>query len=349
MAENEKFASAALASQDLADCDHPDGQPKEWHFGKKLDAELAKLRAEREQLAAEEKAANDRKRETERKAQQQEDEILKNASEADNFRVAEFASLRERIAQVKDAVEDILEAADREGESIGIESQAVREKRYEVERQMREEAKKVAETLKRIDEVEIREREQLAEKDEMLAKYRAASRYRVKQFQAQVEEKCMALGHKFKEDMNAVHKSVMEANAEIGVNVQEEVSRRLKAIGSAEDEIRDVDLAVNNGLSEVHNEVLRLQETARHQVKEVQVRDFALEDLIVQKVSSAMTSMDAASTAKCQAESLQRDAVQRRQGAAEALGDVFPRSTQFNLFGMKMDQSPHASRAWHMV
>jgi len=342
--ESEK--RSALVSQDPVD---DDGQKNEWHFGSSLDAELASMRAEREQLAKEEKAAKERKQETVRKAQLDEDEILKKASEASNFRVAEFSSLREKLAQVKDAVEDVLEAADREGESIGFESQAIREKRYEAERQLREEAKKVAATLKRINDVQTSEKEQLLEKDDMLAKYRAASRLRVQQLQKEAEERCTQLGRSFMEDMQTIHKSVLEAHAEIGLGVQEEVARRLKAMGSAEDEIRDVDLAVNDGLTSVHEEVLMLQEKAREQVKEVQVRDFAIEELIVQKVSDAMHAFEAASTARSQAESSQRDAKQRRQGAAEALGDVFPKSSQFNLYGMKMEQSPHASRAWHMV
>ena len=89
-----------------------DDQP-EWHTKRStVEKQLAELRAERDALRKQEQEAIGRKLEIQRRASEEESQLLAAADAADAANVAETSALRERMAMVKDQAEDVLVEAD---------------------------------------------------------------------------------------------------------------------------------------------------------------------------------------------------------------------------------------------
>ena len=115
---------------------------------------------------------------------------------------------------------------------------------------------------------------------------------------------------------------------------------RQQVLKSVDDDIHQIDLAVNQGLQEAKTRARDLQERSQQMIQEVQLRDFALEVELRQRVSTAVTVLDMAKTVKDSVATQHSAHEHRRRHTAKAFGDVFPRSTHFDLVGLQRAAKP---------
>lgn len=337
--------------QHVEDGAAPNGERhEEWHFHQPVfDAELQKIRAEREKLAAEELAAKEQQARAEREAHEEEEQLMHAATQADSARVAEFSALRDRLAEVKEAADELFQECDRQTEALGVQSNAVREKRYDHELALRKEAEKVASVMHQIEELEKRHKQLMQDKDNLSFQRRDASKKNIERIWRQEETQSSQLDSALQSELSIIYDSHAEVQSHLLRGMQEQWNGRQQVLSIAEKDIHSVDRTINAGLVVTHSKVLETEQKAHQQVMEVQARDFAIEDTISHKVQSAVAMMDDAVATKQRSDNAQLDSVQRRQGATEALGKVFPRTTQMNLFGVKSGQSRLASKAWAVM
>ena len=136
------------------------------------------------------------------------------------------------------------------------------------------------------------------------------------------------------EELEAVHEELKRAKEEIHCSVKEQVVLRQQVLKSVDQDIHRIDLAVNQGLEAAKTRARDLQQRAQEIIQEVQQRDFAMEEQLRRRVSTAMTVLDMAKTAKDSASTEHAGNEQRRRNTAKAFGDVFPRSNRFDLVGL---------------
>lgn len=136
------------------------------------------------------------------------------------------------------------------------------------------------------------------------------------------------------EELEAVHEELKRAKEEIHCSVKEQVMLRQQVLKSVDQDIHRIDLAVNQGLEAAKTRARDLQQRAQEIIQEVQQRDFAMEEQLRRRVSTAMTVLDMAKTAKDSASTEHVGNEQRRRNTAKAFGDVFPRSNRFDLVGL---------------
>eukprot|EP00439_Symbiodinium_sp_Y106_P062239 s565_g9.t1 len=322
----------------MADEDRPataEEEPAEWHFkAPALEAELAKLRAQREALRQEEIAAIRRRDETTAEGNRREQELLDGAAKAEGARVAEFAALRERMGEVKDQVEDTLAEAEEKELALAEECRGLRAERIETEKGLREEAAKLRAVTRRTEELEDAEREELQRMAAAHAAVREAARKRSKELQDQTEKKAREMRNDLVVELEKVHAELKKAKEGIYEGVQAEVVRRQQVVLTVDDEIKSIDRVVNENLEEAKDRARHLEDRTHRLILETQARDFALETKLCDHVARAVAALEVASTVKAGAAVEHKDAERRRRGTAKALGDVFPRSTNFNLVGM---------------
>lgn len=330
----------------------PDGEQHlpEWHFNQAaVDAELQEIGAEREKLAAEELAAKEQQARAEREAHEEEEQLMQAAMQADAARVAEFSALRDRLAEVKDAADELFEECDRQTEALGEQSNAARERRYDEEIALRTEASKVASIMQRVQDLEHNHARLMQEKDSQSSQRRDATRRNIEQIHKQAEMQAFQIDSALQRELRIVHDSHLQVQGHFLKGMKDQWHGRQEALSAAENDIRSVDRTVNTNLVSTHAKVLENEQKAHRQVMELQAQDFATEDALSHKVQSAVAAMDEAVAAKHRSDNTQLDAVQRRQGATDALGKIFPRTTQMNLFGVKPGQSQLASKAWAVL
>lgn len=329
----------------------PDGDRlPEWHFHQPVfDAELQKIRGEREKLAAEELAAKQQQACAEREAHEEEEQLMHAATQADSARVAEFSALRDRLAEVKEAADELFQECDGQTEAFGEQSNAARERRYDHELALRKEAGKVASVMQQIEELERRHEQLMQDKDSLAFQRRDASKKNIERINRQAEMQSSQLDSALQSELRIIYDSHAQVQSQILKGMKEQWNGRQQVLSVAEKDIRSVDRTVNAGLVVTHSKVLDTEQKAHQQVMEVQTRDFAIEDTISHRVQSAVAIMDDAVAAKQRSDNTQLDSLQRRQGATDALGKVFPRTTQMNLFGVKPGQSRLASKAWAVM
>ena len=135
-------------------------------------------------------------------------------------------------------------------------------------------------------------------------------------------------------ELQAVHDELRRAKAEIQRNVKDQVLLRQKVLNSVDQDIHNIDLAVNQGLDDAKRRARDLHQRAQEIIQEVQQRDFAMEEQLRRRVSTAITVLDMAKTAKDSASTEHAGNEQRRRHTAKAFGDVFPRSSRFDFSGL---------------
>ncbi|CAE7363186.1 unnamed protein product [Symbiodinium necroappetens] len=339
MADEDRPATAEEALLVVVIFDHSDcgtsQETAEWHFkAPALEAELAKLRAQREALRQEEIAALRRRDETVAEGNRREQELLDGAAAAEGARVAEFAALRERMGEVKDQVEDTLAEAEEKELALAEECRGLRAERIETEKGLREEAAKLRAVTRRTEELEDAEREELRRMAAAHAAVREAARKRSKELQEQTEKKAREMRNDLVVELEKVHAELKKAKEGIYEGVQAEVVRRQQVVLTVDDEIKSIDRVVNENLEEAKDRARHLEDRTHRLILETQARDFALETKLCDHVARAVAALEVASTVKAGAAVEHKDAERRRRGTAKALGDVFPRSTNFNLVGM---------------
>eukprot|EP00931_Biecheleriopsis_adriatica_P114691 TRINITY_DN90609_c0_g1_i1.p1 TRINITY_DN90609_c0_g1~~TRINITY_DN90609_c0_g1_i1.p1 ORF type:complete len:344 (-),score=96.56 TRINITY_DN90609_c0_g1_i1:302-1333(-) len=333
------------AAEEQEEDEPGDGQadkPTEWHYSAAHTSELTNMKQEIARLASEQAAAHSRMKQIEAEAEQEEAEILEKAAKADAFRVAEFSSLRERLAEVKDASDDALLECDAKAEALGEAANKLRDARYETERGMKEEAKKVEAIMRRIEEIDVSERELMSQHERLMSERREESRRKLQKLSQETRARAAALEKQSMEDLYRVQEQIREAKAGIHDGLKQEVLRRQQAMKAADDDIHRVDKAVNEGLGKTKSQVQDLYQSTREKVSEVQSRDFAFETELAKKVADSVSNLEAATEARHMAEAAHRESTKQRQGTAESFGGIFPRSTNFNLFGGR--SSPPSSR-----
>lgn len=136
------------------------------------------------------------------------------------------------------------------------------------------------------------------------------------------------------QELQAVHDELKAAKAEIHSNVKGQVLLRQQVLNSVDQDIHSIDLLVNQGLEAAKTRARELHQRAAEIISEVQQRDFAMEEQLRSKVSTACAVLDMAKTAKDSQSTEHKGNEQRRRNTARAFGDVFPRSNRFNLVGL---------------
>ena len=307
----------------------------EWYTKKStVEKQLADLRSQREALRKQEQEAHSRKVEIERRASAEEHDLLSAADAADAANVAETSALRERMAMVKDQAEETLCEADEREHEFAEECRHLRVDRIEAEKDLRGETKKLKEVFQRIDEAEAEYRGALQQQNEELQKKRQEFRQRRQERIQQTETKAMEMKRELMKELEAVHEELKRAKEEIHCSVKEQVVLRQQVLKSVDQDIHRIDLAVNQGLEAAKTRARDLQQRAQEIIQEVQQRDFAMEEQLRRRVSTAMTVLDMAKTAKDSASTEHVGNEQRRRNTAKAFGDVFPRSNRFDLVGL---------------
>lgn len=317
-----------------------DEQP-EWYTKKDVvEKQLARMREERDALKKQELDSREQQKLIEEEASQRETDILQSASAAEAAQVAETSALRERMAQVKDQAEDLMLDADEQELAYAEECRHLRLERLTAEKGLREEAKKLKDLAKQIEEVEVEQLEALKKQDVELQKRRQVLRQRRQQLLEETEAKALEMKSELMKELEAVHEELKKAKVEIHRGVQEEVLLRQQVLKSVDDDIHQIDLAVNQGLQEAKTRARDLQERSQQMIQEVQLRDFALEVELRQRVSTAVTVLDMAKTVKDSVATQHSAHEHRRRHTAKAFGDVFPRSTHFDLVGLQRAAKP---------
>lgn len=311
-----------------------DEQP-EWHTKRStVERQLLELRTERESLRKQEQEAQARKAEIERRASEEESALLAAADVADGANVAETSALRERMAMVKDQAEDVLVEADEREHEFAEECRHLRVDRIEAEKGLREETKKLKVFSKNIDEVETEYHEALRRQTAELQTKRQENWKRRQDLVQQTETKALEMKDELMKELQAVHDELRRAKAEIQRNVKDQVLLRQKVLNSVYQDIHNIDLAVNQGLDDAKSRARDLHQRAQEIIQEVQQRDFAMEEQLRRRVSTAITVLDMAKTAKDSASTEHAGNEQRRRHTAKAFGDVFPRSSRFDFSGL---------------
>ncbi|CAJ1350312.1 unnamed protein product [Effrenium voratum] len=308
----------------------------EWHTPKAVqDAKIARLRSEREALRQQELEELRRRENIEKAAQEREHALLSEASAGEAANVAETSALRERMAEIKDAAEDLLVDADQRELRFAEDCRHLRADRLDVEKGLREEAKKLKEISLQIDEVQACEEAALQQQEQLLSQRRAAARQQRYTLLEETQRCSLEMKQELMKELGAVHEELSKAKAEIQKGIVEEVLLRQQVLRAVGDDIQQIDQDVNRGLEEAKARARDLQERAQHIIKETQVRDFSMEEHLQRRVSTAVAVLDMASSVKALAAAEHRATEQRRCGTGQALGDVFPRSTHFNMVGLR--------------
>ncbi|CAE7321381.1 unnamed protein product, partial [Symbiodinium pilosum] len=218
--------------------------------------------------------------------------------------------------------------------ALAEECRGLRADRLETEKGLREEAAKLRALTQRMEELEVAERAELRRMAEAHAAVREAAWKRTKELQEETEKQAREMRTNLAAELEKVHAELKQAKEGIYQGVQAEVVRRQEVGLTLDDEIKSIDRVVNDNLEEAKGRARYLEEKTQRLVKETQARDFALENKLCDHVARAVAALEVASTVKAGISVEHQENERRRRGTAKAFGDVFPRSTNFNLVGM---------------
>ncbi|CAJ1461967.1 unnamed protein product, partial [Effrenium voratum] len=245
--------------------------PKAVQVGRQGDAKIARLRSEREALRQQELEELRRRENIEKAAQEREHALLSEASAGEAANVAETSALRERMAEIKDAAEDLLVDADQRELRFAEDCRHLRADRLDVEKGLREEAKKLKEISLQIDEVQACEEAALQQQEQLLSQRRAAARQQRYTLLEETQRCSLEMKQELMKELGAVHEELSKAKAEIQKGIVEEVLLRQQVLRAVGDDIQQIDQDVNRGLEEAKARARDLQERAQHIIKETQL------------------------------------------------------------------------------
>jgi len=305
---------------------------EEWHFDEASHAlGVDQLRSHCRALKEREAAARKRAQLAEEQAEDEIQKVLRGAEEGEVQRARQLAGLRSELVEVQHREEQLREDCQHQLAAVQRKIEAERDRRRRLEEALREEPRRAAEAARHLQEVQDAEYEQLRHKDNQLRTHRAAAQREVLEVQRAAEQQVRDVEQRMHLDLAVMQRELDELLQQAQYSVQCTVQDRRHVHATAEGDVRTVDRQVLQGLTATHREAQRLQDDAVEQVKEVQARDFALESLLHKHTGEALASLGCSAEEKRQAALLEHEHRQRNAAAVKALGETFPRSTQYQL------------------
>jgi len=323
---------------------------EEWHFDEKSHAaKVGDLRSQCKDSKEREAKARERAQQRVLDAEERVKAVLKATEEEEVQRARKLAQLRAELVDVQDAAEQLREDGDLQVAGVEREIGAERRHRDRLEGELRDEPKQAAAARRFEEEVQDREREQMQERDRQIRDHRAEVQREVMRAQREAGERVRRIELQFHQDLAELQRQLDEVLKRTRSCVSEEVGHRRTEQVVADTEVRGVDCQIKQHLDSTHVQALEMQDEAVRQVKESQARDFALEALLHEQTNAAMSSLDCAADEKHKAVLLEHEHRHRSVAAAKALGDTFPRSTQYQMHLSAKTRSALAASAYAVV
>lgn len=319
---------------------------EEWHFDEAaFAAKLEKLRAETDSFRAQEAAARARAQSVKEQAERHVSDTLSSAHEGDLKWGAGASRMRSEIMEQETATEALLEATQEKLAEIGRQTQAERKSRRELEAKLKEERQQAEVAKRRLAELEDEERSAMAAIAERMRARRTETQEEIAEVQRSTEEAIRLLEAQLRRDIKAVRVEIDQARLEGRGAMDVHIHDRYDNLDSADVHVASrVDRQVREDLAHTHSQVKDTRDETIQMVKEVQVRDFALEALMRSTIDDATNQLGCAEHEARQAATYDMHSKQKARLATKVLGDIFPRSTQF-AHKMQVYSRPNALAA----
>jgi len=323
---------------------------EEWHYDEVSHAAAVQALDDRHRVLRErEAAAHERAKSVEREAEAQTEALLEAAKEEDLRLAGSLSRMRGELLEAQEVTEQLKEDCELQVAEAQKAILAEQERRKALEAELLMERRQAEEARRRINEIEKNELHLMREKERRINEKRTATQREIVEVQNVAEEEVRGQERRLQQDLKVLQKQLDEALAQAKVSVEGEVQRRQEALTTADLDISGVDRRIREKLGATHEEILDLHENAVAKAQDAQARDFALEALLREEADAAMAAVGCASDEKKQAAMLERENRQRSQAAVKALGETFPRSTQYQLHFDKKTRSSLATSARSVV
>lgn len=307
-------------------------QAEEWHFDETAHAaKVAQLKYHCTELKDREARARSRVLAADQDAEDHVQRVLSSAEQEEQERARRLADLRAELVELRDQEEQLREDCQQEVVRLEREVEAERAHRCRVEEELRREPRNQAAAKQRVEELQDAEYQQAREKDEQIRKQRASAHREVLEVQRAAQEQARDIERRMQLDLAIIKRELDEVLCQAQGAVQVAVQDRRKTQEASAGEVSKVDRQILQSLNGTHKQLLELQDSALQQAKEVQARDLALEALLYDHTDAALASLGCAGDEKRQANMLEHEHRQRTSIAVKALGETFPRSTQYQL------------------
>jgi len=324
---------------------------EEWHFDE--DSHAAKVEDLKSQCLAlrdREAAARKRAQHAEHDAVEHAQTVLLSVEEQEQELARRLSARRSELAEVRLREEDLRATCGRRVPELERKAQAERSRRAGLEAELREEPQQLAKAKQHIAKVAELEVEHMREKDRQIRAHRADAQREILELQRAADGQAWSMEQRMRQDLALLQRELDEVLRRTRGSVSAEIQHRWQEQVAAADHVSTIDCQILHGLNATHKEALDMQDGVASATREVQARDFALEALVHQHTGAALASLGCATDEKRQAAMLEHQHRQHCGAAVKALGETFPRSTQYQLHLDKKTRSAVlAASAFHVV
>jgi len=149
--------------------------------------------------------------------------------------------------------------------------------------------------------------------------------------QQTTELRVRELEQKLAEDLKAMEEELRRIQHVSGVHASKNVQEKHEILRTGHSDVAAIDKRVKEEVVATHSKVLDMQEELRSKINEVQIRDFSHEANLRQQATVAYLATDCAVEETQHAASLEKVHKERVDQTVKALGDTFPKSSQYDF------------------
>jgi len=305
---------------------------EEWHFDD--DVHAAKLEALRKECARyreRERVARERDKVVRQEGEARVAEILAAAHEGDLKDGCELSRMRTEMLELEDERERIEEETGVQVAELDRLMAAEAARRVQLEDEIRAERAQAPSFKAREAASEDEEAKAVRELDGQLRQSRADVQSEVLSVQRDANERVRRIEVRLREDIVAVQAEIDQVLRETRGAVGATLAERQRTCASTERRRADVDAELRVKLGEAHSKVMNTRERSLQKVKEAQVRDLAMEAHLRETAEAAFRAAGCAEEEARRAAHYEHKNRLRTVEATMALGETFPRSTQYSL------------------
>lgn len=317
---------------------------EEWHQDMALHASrVGEQKALGKSHARREARARDLAVEVTRQADTMADIVCEKSTAEDLARAAELSRLREDLVEVRMASEQARDDCREYVASMEQYVMAERQKRQDLEAELREERKQSEFARRRVDEIEQAEVCQLRHLDATMTKRRASTQAEIHRMQHEADEEARAIEEEMRGQLAALQRELDEAVREARSGVTSHLQQKRTVRAAAEMDVKAVDQQVRVLLGNAHQRTLEMQEDTFGKVQEIQARDFEQEAGLRQHMDALWAAVGCAEHETTLSAKLEHESKRRILETTDALGAIYPRSTDFKLHSEKKVRSALAA------
>jgi len=317
---------------------------EEWHHDTRLHATRV---GEQKALSKSHKQRETRARDlavgATRQADSMVDIVCEKSTAEDLARAAEISRLREDLVEVRSSSEQARDDCREYVASMEQYVMAERQRRQDLEAELREERKQSEFARRKVDEIEETELRQLRDLDATMTKRRSSAQAEIHRVQREAEDTARALDAEMRRELAAVQRELDEVVREAQGGVVVNLVQKRTVREAAEIDVKAVDQQVRNLLGSAHQRTLEMQEDTFCKVHEVQSRDFEQEAGLRQHMDALWAAVGCAEHETTMSAKLEHQSRHRIVETTNALGAIFPRSTDFKLHSEKKIRSALAA------